>query len=163
MRFLVILFFLMLYTVTTSAQDFYYVTVIRGTVKKEDKSILKIGDKLLVDAKLIFVNKDCRLVLLHPQKGRFVLEPEKTAGGPTGELLVFVKNHLHLQMQTLKLSSRGDMGIDDFFSRRNSDSSNLLFIGNTKFDLKQSGYLQADTINNFFFLQYSAADGQACQ
>lgn len=160
MRLLIISFCLMLFCVIAGAQDFYYVTVIRGAVKKEDKSILKTGDKLLEDAKLIFANKDCRLLLLHPQKGRFVLEPEKISGEPKGELLLFLKNKLHLQTQTMRLSSRGDIGVDDFFLIKNPDSANLLFIGDTKFDLRYSGYLQADTSNNFFFLQYSAADGK---
>lgn len=160
MRVLVILCFFITSLVTARAQDLYYVTVIRGTIKKEDKSVVKVGDKLSENAKLIFANKDCRVLLLHPQKGRFVLEADKKKDAPASEFAIFLKNNLHLQSETFKLSSRGDIGVDDFFSGRISDSTRLLFIGDTKFDLHHSGYLQDDHTNNFFFLQYVDVNGQ---
>ncbi|MDB5209715.1 MAG: hypothetical protein JWQ30_542 [Sediminibacterium sp.] len=160
MRVLVISCFFITCLVTARAQDLYYVTVIRGTIKKEDRSVVKVGDKLPENAKLLFANKDCRLVLLHPQKGRFVLEADKKKEAPANEFALFLKNNLHLQSETLKLSSRGEIGVDEFFSGRKSDSMPLLFIGDTKFDLRHSGYLLDDLANNFFFLQYVAVDGQ---
>ena len=72
MKHLIILFFLLLYTVGASAQDFYYVTVMRGMIRKEDRSVLKMCDKILLDEKLIFSDRNCRLVLLHPRHGRLV-------------------------------------------------------------------------------------------
>ncbi|MES2330929.1 MAG: hypothetical protein V4539_15105 [Bacteroidota bacterium] len=161
MRVLVISCFFIICSVTARAQDLYYVTVIRGTIKKEDRSAVKVGDKLPEKAKLLFANKDCRLVLLHPRKGRFVLEADQKKEAPASEFALFLKNNLHLQSETLKLSSRGEVGVDEFFSGRKSDSTRLLFIGDTKFDLHHSGYLQDDLTNNFFFLQYVAVDGQA--
>lgn len=160
MRVLVISCFLLACLATAGAQDLYYVTVIHGMIRKEDKSVLKIGDKLTGDAKLSFANKDCRLLLLHPQKGRFVLETDKKNAAAPGEFTIFLKNNLHLQTQTLKLSSRGDIGIDDFFAARTADSPPLLFIGDTKFDLHNSGYQLQDLNNNFFFLQYASDDGK---
>ncbi len=160
MRVLVISCFLLACLVTAGAQDQYYVTMIHGTIRKEDKSVLKVGDKLPENAKLLFANKDSRLLLLHPQKGRFVLEADKKNAASPGEFAIFLKNNLHLQNQTLKLSSRGDVGVDDFFSGKTSDSSHLLFIGDTKFDLHNSGYQLDDPKNNFFFLQYASADGK---
>ena len=160
MRVLIISCLLVLYVAVAGAQDYYYVTVIRGVIRKEDRSVLKTGDKLSADAKLLFANKDCRLLLLHPQKGRFILEPGSKEAQSSGEFSLFLKSYLRLQTETVKLSSRGDVGVDDFFTTRNTEGSRLLFIGDTKFDLNHSGYIITDPDNNFFFLQYIDTEGK---
>ena len=160
MQRIVVLLLFVLFTVNAVAQDVYYVTVIRGTVRKADKSLLKAGDKLEENTRLLFTDKNCRLLLLHPKKGRFVIEADPAKKQVGGEFFLFVKDNIHLQTESIKLSSRGDIGIDDFFTTRNADSIRLLFIGDTRFDLNGSGYSGADNHNNFFFLQYTGNNGK---
>lgn len=158
-RIIVLLLFL-LFTVNAMAQDFYYVTVVRGTVKKADKTLLKTGDKLEGNTRLLFADKTCRLLLLHPKKGRFVIEATEQKAQVGSEFFLYVKDNIHLQTESIRLSSRGDIGVDEFFTTRNTDGYRLLFIGNTKFDLNGSGYSGADNNNNFFFLQYTDSNGK---
>lgn len=160
MQRIVVLLCFVLLAAHAIAQDFYYVTVIRGTVRKADKTLLKAGDKLEDNTRLIFADKTCRLLLLHPKRGRFIIEASSQKEQADGELLLFVKGNLHLQTKSIQLSSRGDIGIDDFFATGHSDSSRILFIGTTRFDLGGSAYAGTDNINNFFFLQYTGNDGK---
>lgn len=160
-RILVYLVVLIIST-TVEAQDLYYVTLVRGIVKKADGSVLKTGDQLPANAKLNFSDNTCRLLLLHPQKGRFIVEPKQTKSAIRGEMMIFLQDHLQFLTQSFQLSSRGEgENLDQYFSTRTSDSIHLLFIGETRFDLHNSGYETTDSANQFFFLQYVTVNGQA--
>ena len=91
-----------------SANDVYFVTVIKGRVTKADKAPLKVGEKLHYRDKVIFSGKDDMVVLLHPEKGRFVVTPDATPQDASGGFFVFLNDNLHLQSHRVSLSSRGD-------------------------------------------------------
>lgn len=159
-----ILAYLVVLIISTSveSQDLYYVTLVRGIVKRENGSVLKTGDQLVPNAKLYFSDKTCRLLLLHPKKGRFLLEAKQTNTTNRGEIILFLQNQLQFQNQTFQLSSRGvQESFEQFFSIRTSDNARLLFIGDMRFDLHNSGYTTSDSLNKFFFLQYVSENGQA--
>jgi hypothetical protein len=144
------------------SQDTYFVTFVKGEIKRSNSTKIKVGDKLLSQEKVIFSQKDGRLILLHPQKGRFIIEPLHTQPEPTGEYFVYVQNNLIPNNQTVKLSSRGGGGdLDEFFTVNTSISKSLLFIGDTRVSLDNSKYRIKDPGNDFFFLQYSPAAGKS--
>jgi hypothetical protein len=119
-----------------------------------------VGDKLAFQEKVIFSQKDGRLILLHPQKGRFIIEPLHTQPEPSGEYFVYLQNNLFPNNQTVKLSSRGGGDLDEFFTTNPSVSKSLLFIGDARISLDNSEYRINDPVNDFFFLQYSPAGGK---
>jgi hypothetical protein len=141
------------------SQDVYFVTFVKGDVKKANTKI-KVGDKLLSPDKLVFSQKDGRLILLHPQKGRFIVEPGHTDPAPSGEYFVYLKNNLIPGTERIKLSSRGDADMYEFFTANPSISKNILFIGETGISLDNTIYRINDPNNDFFFLQYTPASGK---
>lgn len=152
---------LFLFNITFS-QEAYYVTLVKGVITRQDKARVKIGDKLHADEKLRFSSKDCRLVMLHPQKGRFVLETANVIPETTGEYLMYIKSNLNLNSQRLQLSSRGAsrINLDDYFTADESVNDKILFIGVTKIGLEPAGYILDDPLNDFFFLQHIDASGK---
>ncbi|HPH86456.1 MAG TPA: hypothetical protein PLC48_13390 [Ferruginibacter sp.] len=142
------------------AQEIYFVTLVKGDIKKNNATAVKVGDKIPFQEKLVFANKNCKMILLHPQKGRFVVEPGTITPQATGEYFVYLKSSLHLSNEKLKLSSRGDADLDEFFITNPSVNKNLLFVGDTKIALDNSKYLIKDPVNDFFFLQYTPANGK---
>lgn len=146
--------------ITSLAQEIYFVTLVKGDIKKNNAIPVKVGDKIPFQEKLVFANKNCKMILLHPQKGRFVVEPGTIAPQASGEYLVYLKNSLHLSNEKLKLSSRGDADLDEFFIINPSINKNLLFVGDSKIALDHSKYFIKDPVNDFFFLQYTPANGK---
>lgn len=144
------------------SQDVYYVTLVKGQVTRSNAARVKVGDKLLADEKLKFPSKECRIIMLHPQKGRFVLEATNVTPEATGEYLVYIKSNLNLNSQRLQLSSRGasQAGLDDYFTANEAINENLLLIGDVKISLEPAGYRIADPVYDYFFLQYADEKGK---
>lgn len=154
-------FLLLFFAFTAQSQDdTYFVTVIKGDVKKANKTAIKVGEKLQFREKVIFSKKDDMLVLLHPEKGRFVVTPGTANKEPSGDFFVFLNDNLHLQSHRVSLSSRGDPNLEAFFSVNPAINESLLLIGETKIGLHSSDYLISDPNNDFFFLQYTPVQGK---
>lgn len=161
----VISFLLMLFVglptlAQNNANDVYFVTVIKGKVTKADKAPLKVGEKLHYRDKVIFSGKDDMVVLLHPEKGRFVVTPDATPQDASGGFFVFLNDNLHLQSHRVSLSSRGDPDLEAFFSVNAAINENLLLIGETRIGVHSSDYKINNAENDFFFLQYTPAGGK---
>ncbi|MBK7432953.1 MAG: hypothetical protein IPI66_02995 [Chitinophagaceae bacterium] len=142
------------------SQETYFVTLVKGEIKRGDAVKIKVGDKLVTREKVIFSRKDGRLILLHPQKGRFIIEPLNVQPEPSGEYLVYLRDNFLPNQQTVKLSTRGDADLDEYFTINPSISKNLLFIGDSRISLDNAKYRISDPSNDFFFLQYSPASGK---
>ena len=155
------LFFFFSFGNRVSSQDIYYVTLVKGEIKRTDATKIKVGDKLESLEKLVFSKKDGRLILLHPQKGRFILEPGNTKQASSGEYLVSLMNNLlNMNYEKMKLSSRGTEDLDDLFTMDTTINDHLLFIGETKIDMDISKYRIKDTLNDFFSIRYTNASGK---
>ena len=139
------------------AQETYYVTFVKGNVKKGDNVKIKTGDKLLFQEKVIFATKDDKLVLLNPQKGRFIVQPEQNTEKVAGEYMLYLKYSMHLSNEKIKLSSRGDNDVvlEQYFTANPAINKNILFIGDTKISLVNAAYKIKDPASEFFFLQYT--------
>lgn len=143
------------------SQETYYVTLVKGEIKRANAVKIKVGDKLLYKDKVIFSRKDGRLILLHPQKGRFIIEPVNAQPEPSGEYLVYLQDNFLPNKQTIKLSTRGDADLDEYFTTNASINSNLLLIGDIRISLDNAKYRISDPNNDFFFLQYSPVSGKS--
>jgi len=138
------------------AQDVYYVTFVKGDIKKSNAVKIKVGDKLLFQESVIFSTKDCKLILLHPQKGRFVIEPGNVTKQPSGEYLGYIKNNLLPDIKKVRLSSRGKEDLESWFTTDTTINENLLFIGETRIFFDTTIFRIKDPANDFFFLRYTA-------
>ncbi len=157
----VCLFFSFSFTSIVLSQDIYFVTFVKGEIKRANSANIKVGDKLAFQEKVIFSKKDGRLILLHPQKGRFVVEPGHGQPEPSGEYLIYLKNNLVPSNEKVKLSTRGDADLDEFFTVNTSISRSLLFIGESRVSLDNTKYRINDAGNDFFFLQYTPVSGKS--
>ena len=158
--FLMMLFFGLSVRAQNNPNDIYFVTVIKGKVTKADKAPLKVGEKLHYRDKVIFSSKEDMVVLLHPEKGRFVVTPTVNPDDPSAGLFAFLSDNLHLQSHRVSLSSRGDPDLEAFFSVNPAINENLLLIGETKIGIHSSDYKINNAENDFFFLQYTPAGGK---
>ena len=93
-----------------SAQDSYFVTVIKGAVTKVDGAVLKTGAKITLEEKLVFTNKESLVILLHPAKGRYIVSPANATASKSNKLILLVKDYLQIHAENVRLSSRS---IDD--------------------------------------------------
>lgn len=162
----VIAFLLMLFVglpalAQNNANDVYFVTVIKGRVTKADKAPLKVGEKLRYRDKVIFSGKDDMVVLLHPEKGRFVVTPAAAAEDASGGFFAFLSDNLHLQSHRVSLSSRGEPPLIEFFTANPTINENILIIGETKRVLTQLDYPVSNPDKDFYFLQYTTPEGKA--
>lgn len=140
------------------AQETYFVTFVKGEVKNANSVKIKTGDKLQFQDKVIFATKDDKLVLLNPQKGRFIIQPENNTEKVSGEYMLYLKYSMHLSNEKVKLSSRGDNDavLEQYFTANPAINKNILFIGDTKISLVNAAYKIKDPASEFFFLQYTA-------
>ena len=153
-------FLLLLFGATAFSQDVYFVTMVKGNIKRTNGTPVKVGDKFPITEKLIFPKQDNKLILLHPQKGRFLLTPGTAKSEPSGEYLVYLKNSLLPSSERIKLSTRGEGGPEDFFTVNSAVNRNILFIGETAISLGNTIYNISDPKNDFFFIQYSPFAGK---
>ncbi|MEO6541554.1 MAG: hypothetical protein ABIN74_11200, partial [Ferruginibacter sp.] len=117
-------------------------------------------DKLLTQESLVFSNKDCRLILLHPQKGRFVIEPGNVTKQASGEYLGYIKNNLLLDIKKVRLSSRGKEDVESYFTTDPAINEHLLFIGESRIIFDTTQFRITDPADDFFFLQYTTGLGK---
>ncbi|HEX2684105.1 MAG TPA: hypothetical protein VHL77_09245, partial [Ferruginibacter sp.] len=97
---------------------------------------------------------------LHPQKGRFVIEPPDASKQASGGYLVMVKNSVLPDIKKVKLSSRGKDDLQSYFTVDESINDRLLLIGETRIIFDTNNFRIKDKANDFFFLQYSNDKGK---
>ncbi len=142
-----------------SAQDSYFVTVIKGAVTKVDGSALKTGAKITLAEKLVFPNKESLVILLHPAKGRYIVSPAATVS--TGnKFILLVKDYLQIHAENVRLSSRSiDDELTSLADRFKTDptiNSKILIIDTLRAWLPGPEVRDVDNEENFFFLQLVA-------
>jgi hypothetical protein len=154
--------FLVIFLIYSSAyaQDVYYVTFVKGDIKKSNAAKVKVGDKLLFQEPVTFSTKDCKLILLHPQKGRFVIEPGNVTKQASGVYLGYIKNNLLPDIKKVRLSSRGKEDLQSWFTPDPAINENLLFIGDSHIFFDTTKFRITDPADDYFFLQYTTGAGK---
>lgn len=151
---------LFLLCMTASAQETYFVTMIKGSVSKADGSPVKTGSKLSTTDKVIMGSKESLLILLHPSKGRIVVSPQTAAPSKDNRFVLLVKDFLQMNQQQVRLSSRTlddvPLSLEDYFRTDATINNKLLIIDTLAVKLPRS-YAVPDNKENFFFLQLSGS------
>lgn len=142
-----------------SAQDSYFVTVIKGAVTKVDGSALKTGSKITLAEKLVFPNKESLVILLHPGKGRYIVSPGATAS-KGNKFILLVKDYLQIHAENVRLSSRSIddelISLADRFKTDPTINSKILIIDTLRARLPGPEFRDVDNEEHFFFLQLVA-------
>ena len=143
-----------------SAQDSYFVTVIKGAVTKVDGSALKTGAKITLAEKLVFPNKESLVILLHPAKGRYIVSPAKATASKDNKFILLVKDYLQIHAENVRLSSRSIddelISLADRFKTDPTINSKILIIDTLRARLPEPEFRGVDNEENFFFLQLVA-------
>ena len=151
---------LIIWGCVVSAQDSYFVTVIKGAVTKIDGSALKTGAKITLAEKLVFPNKESLVILLHPAKGRYIVSPAKATASKGNKFILLVKDYLQIHAENVRLSSRAiddDIrSLADQLKTNPSINERILIIDSLKIPYKEKQFSDADNEENFFFLQLVA-------
>lgn len=151
---------LLLFIKFTSAQENYFVTVVKGSVNKTDGSPVKPGSKLTTADKVTMGSKESLLILLHPSKGRIVISPQTATASKDNRFVLLVKDFLQMNQQQVRLSSRTldetPLSLEDYFRTDAEMNSRILLIDTLAVRLPRM-YAAADNKENFFFLQLAAA------
>lgn len=149
-----------------SAQQDYYVTVVRGEIFKQNNIKVEVGDKLLSTDKLIFKSPGDFLILLN-SKGRYIVSIEKDNAVKPNELMsILITDHIQLQAKNIRLSSRSidyPVSLSAYFSPliiQDETINNKILIADTlKIPIQNMGYDDVDNSENFFFLQLIDTNG----
>jgi hypothetical protein len=156
----ILLAFFVLISCTLSAQDKYFVTVIKGGVSKQNGSKLNTGEKIMLTDKLAFKSKESFVILLHPTKGRYIVAPTNAPVSKDNVFLVLIKDYMQLHQDKVRLSSRIlEDDISALAQRIKTDagiSNKTLVIDTLKIPLNASEFKDVDNEENFFFLQLVA-------
>jgi len=141
-------------------QDRYYVTYLKGNVKKLDGKVLVPGDQLLLSENILFDSGNGQLVLLNPEKGRLVISADanKMQVNNKGNVLVVLKDYLKMNPKSFRLSARGPVGagikLSDYFTVSNPEiNTHLLIIDSLVIPLNKEVYGIVDNKQKYFFLQ----------
>jgi hypothetical protein len=150
---------LVLFICCTAASNFqaekYYVTFVKGNVTiDKTKKVVKVGDALDSNDKLLFANKQCKVSCISPSKGRFDISPKESAA-KSSELYAILKSNLVPVTSKYSLSTRSVLfeGNDPALYFNSPETQNrILLIENKPFLIKPS--YKMDKLN-FFFIQYT--------
>ena len=138
----------------------YYVTFVKGKViNQKTQKILKVGDALNPEDKLVFGDRTAKVSFISPGKGRFDVNSDVAKPNAQNELLAVLKSSLVPASSTYHLSTRSLTfeGYDPatYFSS-GPTSDRILLIRSEVLPIKLSYKLDA---SNFFFIQFSS-DGK---
>jgi len=135
----------------------YYVTFVKGKVTNhKTQKVIKVGDVLSPDDKLIFSDRTAKVSFISPGKGRFDINPNATKAANGNELLAVVKSSLIPASSTYHLSTRSLIfeGYDPitYFSS-GATNDRILLIRSELLPIKPSYKLDR---SNFFFIQFTS-------
>ena len=140
-----------------SAQDSYFVTVVKGKVTRPDGTKIATGNKLLLTDKLVFETKESLLILLPPSKGRFVVSAATAPASSSSKFTLLIKDYLQLHAQNVRLSTRGvgeNTGqLVDYFNTDAEINERILIIDTLKLPVPGKTPAEVDNKENFFFLK----------
>jgi hypothetical protein len=146
---------LVFYAFLTYAQN-YYVIRVEGKVMSNE-NLLKTGDKLTTDSNIRFSSLQDRLYLLSPDKGYFLLSPDKQPGQNSRSWVVALKNAAIPQNKFYNTASRstGDsVKFNDVYDLMGFFREKVTLIGETRFYFNP-GKILLDKSNYFEFSNLS--------
>jgi hypothetical protein len=129
----------------------YYVINTEGKIYSEGK-LLKTGDKLSEDMKLTFSSRNDKLYLLSPEKGNFLITPEKNQGVRLPNWMVTLKEALP-ESKFYRTASRGmdeAGGFSDIYDLMGFFRDKVMYIEDTKFRINGEK-LPLNENNSLFF------------
>ena len=141
-------------------EEKYYVTFVKGKViNQKTQQVVKVGDALNPDDKLVFGDRTAKVSFISPGKGRFDINSNVAKANAHNELLAILKSSLVPASSTYHLSTRSLTfeGYDPatYFSSVPTNDR-VLLIRSEVLPIKPSYKLDG---SNFFFLQFTA-DGK---
>jgi len=162
MRFL----FLIVLLVCSSASstipvEKYYITFIKGkAVLATTQHLLKVGDVLTAEDKILFDSKSSKISCINAAKGRFDLQPLSSKSGNEQELYAILKSGLIPTASSYSLSTRSIVfeGNDPVLYFAAPETQGRVLILEREPFLVKATYKMDDS--NFFFIQFEENGGK---
>ncbi|NEU09666.1 hypothetical protein GZH53_15165 [Flavihumibacter sp. R14] len=135
----------------------YYVTFVKGKViNQKTQKMIKVGDALSPEDKLVFDDRTAKVSFISPGKGRFDINSTSAKANAQNELFAILKSSLVPASNTYHLSTRSLVfeGYDPatYFSSMPT-KDRVLLIRSEVLPIKPSYRLDG---SNFFFLQFTS-------
>jgi hypothetical protein len=110
---LALFFIVVSFQTTFSQEDRYFVAHLKGQIiHSATGKPLKVGDVVSSADAIVFASPEAKAIVMHTQKGRWLLDGKKATKNDSGEFLSFVKDVLMPGATDIRLSTRGGLNYD---------------------------------------------------